>query len=287
MPVLEFGDVCVDSERYRAQLLVKAVTTWPADEVSRNGFLASVSAYHLGDLKQLISDLPDLDKMTDEQKAVDVMIDRDDFRFAEDIFNSWFEANGGHHALISAPSLLDYVKEMTDAVPDQFGAGLILNVIRQMATYPDGIQGGASVNKAVYIVENIGKGLPVPQNSHDLRRAWSTYKPVAHFCAAKFETYMLYGKGENCDPLESCPLESVSLVDRGLTRFLDFLNRVEKYYNFATTFIPTRSKEPLIDPDTAWQLPKEKLWPVSFAPPPFDHKIIELAKKYRAPQPAQ
>ena len=162
-----------------------------------------------------------------------------------------------------------------------FAAGLILALVRRMAKHHADLPGGASVNKAVFILERIE--LPyVPRNSHDLRKAWKTYKPVAHFCAALFDLFL-------AAVMDSGNSEEISArIEKRLNEeFLQFLSEAEGYMEFGLSYRPARTMaQTLLDPEETWTLPEHRPWPQSpMEPKPFDDLLMRTVREYRAPVP--
>ena len=170
---------------------------------------------------------------------------------------------------------------MDSHVGHWFAAGLILALVRRMAKHHGDLAGGASVNKAVFILERVKLPM-VPRNSHDLRRAWKTYKPVAHFCAALFDWFLVaLNTG-------GTPEETAAILEEQLNEeFLMFLTEAESYMEFGLSYRPPRAKaQTLLDPENTWILPEHRPWPMSpMVPAPFDDILMGVAREYRAPVP--
>jgi hypothetical protein len=153
--------------------------------------------------------------------------------------------------------------------------------LRLMAAHHADLPGGASVNKAVFILERVHQP-GVPRNSHDLRKAWKTYKSVAHFCAALFDLFLtafLHGGGPEA--------VAARIEDRLNYEFPLFLSEAEAYMEFGLAYRPRRAKaQALLDRDETWILPKDRPWPKSsLVLLPFDDILMRAAREYRAPIP--
>jgi len=281
MPVLELGDLSAPGGGYRAEIAVRSVMAWPNDEQARKQYLATTMARHLGELQRSAQDLPDPAQAEDWFEAIAAIEEWEAWQHAEATVSRWFDHGGGFMAVANAPRLQDYQDQMMGQVGAWFAAGLILALIRRMATHHSDLPGGASVNKAVFILERIHAPM-VPRNSHDLRRAWAEYKPVAHFCASLFDTFM--------DAMEDCDTPAATGVEmeRKLREeFPAFLALSDAYQQFGLTYVPRRAKgQPILDPAQAWLLPEEKQWaPTPYVPAPFDAQLLAAASAYRAPIP--
>lgn len=284
MPIVELGNLSDAVACYRSQMTVKAIMSWPSDENARNSFLCTIWTYHLGESKKLIEDTPDPATISDPLEARIVAADRGTYQAIREEYKRWFEEDGGHFAIANAKSFFDYIEELCKINRDILAAGLALVLIRQMSVHHADLPGGASVNKAMYLLEKMPKELPLPHNMRDLRRAWSNYKPVLHFCAAFFECYMRADMKRHGDQKEiQCDFDELMTY-----RFPEFLSLVDTYQRFGTSFIPARAKgEALIDPETAWLLPEQKQWPIIDHPAsPLGGWMLEAAKNYRAPVPS-
>jgi hypothetical protein len=194
------------------------------------------------------------------------------------LLESWFKRAGGFATVAAAPSVKTYTELMTEHARDQFGAGLILALVRRMALHPD-LPGGPSVNKAIFLLEQVPAPF-IPRNAFGLRRAWATYKSVSHFCAVLFD-WVRDAMGET-DSQESL---AVQIEERLTDAFDSFLAEAEAYQNFGLSFRPARSKSlPLLDPAETWVLPANRQWqPTPMVAAPLPDSLLSVLRKYRAP----
>ncbi|MDD3182192.1 MAG: hypothetical protein PHD48_05240 [Alphaproteobacteria bacterium] len=283
MPVLDLRDISAQHDKYHASQVIRTVIAWPYDEVARRRYMATLMASHLAEIQETAKHLPDPSKVEGWVETIKAVHMWEDLKTAEAVFTRWFEENGGFESIVDADSFQTYVVQMTKSAKDHFSAGIILCLIRRMAAHHADLPGGASVNKAVFIIENdkMFNGL-VHRNSNDLRRAWSTYKPVAHLCASTFdifaETVVQYQKPEMIEAVMNGKL---------IDELPDFLMRAAAYQKFGLSYIPPRAKETLLNLDDVWLLPEKRQWPENdYAPMPLDEAFLTLAHSYRAPIPA-
>ena len=209
------------------------------------------------------------------------MEELESWHHAEMTVGRWFREGGGFMAVADAPSLAEYEQQMMERVPAWFAAGLVLAFVRRMATHHADLPGGASVNKALFILERANFPL-VPRNSLYLRQAWTTYRPVAHFCAALFDTFM------ECMVAGGAPDRvGAEMECRFKEEFPGFLALADAYQEFGLGYTPLRAKgQPILDKSEAWLLPDKKQWePTPYVPAPFDARLLEIARAYRAPVP--
>lgn len=281
MPVLDYGPILAPGGMYRAQLAVRSVMAWPTDGEARRHYVATVMAMHLAELEEKAADLPAPLTAADWEQTIEAVEEQEDWSAAVDQVGQWFAEAGGYSSVAAAPGFLAFQNDMGARVGHWFAAGLVLALVRRMARHHADLRGGASVNKAVFILERVPLPL-VPRNSHDLRRAWKTYKPVAHFCAALFDlfvTAMLAG---------NTPEEAGGMIEERLNEeFLSFLSEAEAYLEFGLSYrLPRAKAQTLLDREETWILPEHRPWPKSpMAPAPLDDTLMRAARQYRAPIP--
>jgi hypothetical protein len=263
MPLVKLEPLVDRLSKYHAHLVIRSIMMWPDDEERRREFVASGLAVNLHSLERLdrfIAAAASTSNSESQQRAISL------------VANYWrrFSEAGGFNAVARAPGSDYFESEWKNRLGHWFTAGLILKMIRQMAIHHTDLPGGPSVNKAVYVLEHVPYPR-VPRNSHDIRAAWSTYKSVAHFCAAYFELYLpLIAQGADIQYRKLVPV---------------FLSEAAAYQDFGISFIPPRSTgKPILDPAITWTLPDDRPWfyPTK-PPPPFDETVMAAVKGYRAP----
>jgi hypothetical protein len=281
MPILDYGPILTPGGQYRAQIAVRAVMGWPdpADREHTRRYVATLMSVHIAALKAQSSTLPDPITAEGWEATILAIEQHEAFLASLDLLGDWFEEAGGHASVSMAPGFRSFQKEFGERTGDWFAAGMVLALVRRMATHHADLPGGASVNKAVYILENVR--LPsIPRNRHHLRKAWSTYKPVSHFCAALFDWFII-ALSET-----TSPQSAADMLEKGLNEdFMSFLSEAEAYLEFGLTYQPQRTRPmTLLNEAETWTLPEHRPWMKSYnQPAPLIGDMLDLAQKYRAP----
>ena len=183
------------------------------------------------------------------------------------------EPSGRTLSATNGPGIPALEKEVASRLPAWIAAGLILALVRRMATHHSGLPGGASVNKAVFILEQVKFPL-CPKNSNDLWRAWTMFRSVSHFCAALFDVFEREG------------LTGFPSAQAGTIR--SFLADAEAYQIFGRGYVPLRAKgKAVLGSADTWLVPSTSQWePTPSVCAPLDHETLAIAKSYRAPSPS-
>ena len=103
-----------------------------------------------------------------------------------------------------------------------------------------------------------------------IRKAWNAYKDVAHLWAAfRINVAYSYAPDRELFTQEYFPI---------------FLGVAAMMYKFGTSFVPFRAKKqaPIMDIETAWQLPANILPVRLVGDPARPTKIEKTLKRYRA-----
>ena len=284
MPVLDYGHLLAAGGLYRAQIAIRAVMAWPdpADEKSRREYVATVMAKHLADLTAERDTLPDPQTAKSWEEAIKAIEQHEEWMARHDTVKEWYEDAGGLATVSMAPGFTSFEKEMQKRVNAWFAAGLILKLVRRMAAHHSDLPGGASINKAVFMLERLK--LPnIPRNSHDLRKAWKTYKPVAHFCAVLLDWFTI-ALTHNDSAEEVGHVLETELNEN----FMMFLSQAEAYLEFGLSYqLPRAKAKTLLDPKETWILPQYRPWPEALGrPEPLAGELLEIAREYRAPIPS-
>jgi hypothetical protein len=280
MPMLDIGNLHNIAENYRAQVAVQTVIAWPKDKDARCRYIATVMAENLGRLEAEWRNLPDPAAAGDWFDTINAVRNFEDLRSTISVMETWFQIVGGFGAVAQASSLAHYEKEVKGEIGRQFGAGLILALIRRMAEHHADLPGGASVNKAIFVCERVKAPL-VPRNQRDLRKAWTDYKPSSHLCAALFDVF-ISAISENDD----AEMSGNAIRDYLTEQFPCFLSMAFQYQSFGTTYIPPRAKKPLLDPSETWMIPDNQTIPrLNIRPVPLGERMLAAAKCYKAPIP--
>lgn len=284
MPVLDYGHLLAPGGVYRAQIAVLAVMAWPdpEDEQARREYVATVMSMHLADLKAKRNALPDPLAAEGWEETILAIEQHEAWMASHDEVEEWFDEAGGHATVSMAPGFRFFETDMKKRIGVWFAAGLILALVRRMAAHHADLPGGASVNKAVFILERVK--LPnVPRNNHDLRKAWTTYKPVAHFCAVLFDWFII-AMLHNDTPEEV----GHAMEDELNESFTMFLSQAEAYLEFGLSYAPPRTKgQTLLAPKETWILPQYRPWPEAMSTPqPLTGDLLAAALEYKAPIPS-
>lgn len=283
MPVLDYGHPMAPMATHRAQLAVRAVMAWPdpADEPARSGYIATVMSRHLADLKTTRTTLPNPSAVEGWEETFLAVEQHEAWMAMQSQFGAWFDEAGGHDSVSMAPGLHAFRKDFGGQVGDWFAAGLILALVRRIAAHHADLPGGASVNKAIFILARAKFPL-TPRNERDLRKAWAKYRPVAHFCAALFDWFIIaYEHNET-------PEQVAAALEAQLNEnFLMFLAEADAYLEFGLAYrLPRAKAQPTLDPAETWLLPQHRLWPASpNEPAPLSGLLLDAAREYRAPIP--
>ena len=284
MPILDYGHLLAPGGLCRAQYAVRAVMAWPdiADEQSRREYVATLMSAHLAGLRVREGELSDPLAAEGWEETIFAIEQHEAWMAPHDAIESWFDEAGGHATVSMAPGLRGFEKDMEKRVGGWFAAGLILALVRRMAAHHSDLPGGASVNKAVFILQTVK--LPIlPRNERDLRKAWKTYKPVAHFCAVLFDWFLI-ARENNGTPEDT----GRTLQEELNENFMMFLAEAEAYLEFGLAHqLPRSDAQKLLEREETWILPKHRPWPEAMSTPaPLSGCLLEAALKYRAPIPA-
>ena len=194
---------------------------------------------------------------------------------SKDSLKDQFLQKGGVKTLLNAPKDREILEKFVLSFYKGRVAGEILFLLKQMDDANIG-RLGASVNKAVHIMETLRSGyyneLGQPANVRFFQESFRDYKSVAHLWA----TYCLSTES-NEYPEEHDPRSEQSLTG--------FLKIAEIFRTFATTFIPHGRSGPII-PEEETLSPPKTLPPLSveISLPPLSEGQLQAIDGYRAPQ---
>lgn len=278
MPILDYGDIGAPAGRYYAKFLVGAVMGWPNDEIFRKQYLATDLAKNIGYLEREEADFPESRHGETPDETARAIDQRKELKATLAQVRDWFAEAGGLFAVAEAPGQEYFNQWFNKCYFQWLGTGFVLGLVRRMALHHPELRGGASVNKAKHIVEAVG--IPgVPRNSCDVSLAWTTYKPVAHFCAAIFDTTMEVAQIE-ADPQIGIAIISKKIADD----IVQFLSDAEAYLMFGLTYSSPRAMaKTVLDPDKTWTLPKHGPWPPAPDIPRLNDELLRIARNYKAP----
>ncbi len=187
---------------------------------------------------------------------------------------------GGLDSLVENPPFHEMWGQIEKEYPRIILAGeMLLDIISMAKHHAHQIRGGASVKKAIYLVQNIANMDDFPTNEASLKKLWSEKKCVAHLCAA-FHAIT----AENVEP--------ATKTDRTGTSWgihvKDFRSIAFAAQDFVTSFTPSGREQPIAGPEDIFVLP-ESLRPrdgdadVLF--PELEPHELEVLAGYRAPAP--
>lgn len=284
MPVLDYGDLLAPNGQLRAQIAVRVVMAWPdpSDEASRHEYISTVTSMYLADLKAKAGSSASLPVAEAPEGTVGADHRHVEIKAVQEQMEKWFDEAGGHGSVSMAPGFSAFQNDFKKRLRSWLGAGAILGMVRRMATHHTDLPGGASVKKAIFILERTKYPL-VPQNERDLRRAWVEYRSVAHFCAVLLDWITAVAR------LTNTPEElSAAVQDLMNEHFLLFLSEAEAYVEFGLAHKPQRTRsQTLLDPAETWVLPQDRPWPKSCnEPAPLNELLLKAAREYRAPMPS-
>lgn len=273
MPRVNFGDLTAPGATYRALVIVSALLRWPNDAPARDEFLATVMAQNLATLKRSASDLPDPAKASDWVETIKALEEIEAWHHTKFLMGNWFEESGSYGAVAAAPGLAAFDAQCARDRKRWFSAGATLGLLRRLAMHHANLRGGASVNKAIYIITRLQPPFAL-HNDRDLRAAWSSCKTVLHFCAALFDTFMIACEAGGTPDVIGAE------VDRMLREeFLEFLALADSYQEFALTYSSARAKSAPILLEDAWLLPSRKQWPRTVREwVPLPQEALDIAK---------
>ncbi|WP_338690434.1 hypothetical protein V5279_28995 [Bradyrhizobium sp. 26S5] len=251
-----------------------SVMAWPSDEVARNQFTASVMSENLARLQSLEEPLPDA--ATNWIETIEFVEDHEECFSTSGFVENWFLEVGGFRSVARAGGLENLEAIIAGCEKGWLSTGLILALVRRMDEHHPDLVGGASVSKALHIVETVEVPLTI-RNKRDLQKAWKAYKPVAHFCAALFDRVIRSAADPGADAPDDDPLNDM----------MSFLGEADAYLNFGTSFIPARTESTLLDPGEVWDIPHDAIIiPTALVPAPLSGELLAAAQSYKAPVPS-
>jgi hypothetical protein len=186
-----------------------------------------------------------------------------------------YAMSGGESTLLNAPALDDIREKTKLSFNRGFNAFRIFHTIWRLSKAK--IRGGASVNKAIHIMESSRAGKDshlknISFNSKSLRQDWAEYKNVAHLWVPYF-FYIAHYRFREYSP-HFMP---------GLSNFLSI---AEAFREFGENHFPRGRKEPTLNPAETWYPAKDfpLLCEVKLDPPPLSQEELNALQDYRAPQ---
>jgi hypothetical protein len=171
---------------------------------------------------------------------------------------------GDRHSLLLGRGLRYYLSEVQEKAQAWWRVGKTVCIVRAADEHHSKVlKGGASLNKAIAMVERI-HGI----DRGDLLSEWSDHKSVAHLCAALFHATVL---GKIDTPLGIPEPDTIPWI----------LCAAYDYEHFVTSFAAVRSREPLVKAEAIWKIPIDMLggWRASIPPLNNDQLAILISSK--------
>jgi hypothetical protein len=250
--------------------------TWPRDESRRKQYLASMGAVALGDFEN---------KLPEAFGEIGVAYARNSDWSAlqrevmEQLAERHFRPHGGFRVVANSPAIEALNCEIATKSKQTLAVGQLLYVIRCMAEYHSEIKGGASLSKAVEVMEACIDAKGALRNRSGLMAAWSEFKCVAHVCAALTETHAKAHKHGGA---------FAKAISEGGAFFAGLgwtLAVAHDYQQFMTGFIPHGQPKPLVSIEEALTLPAGVvLRTVKGSTGALPPKAIEAMQSYKAPK---
>jgi hypothetical protein len=246
-----------------------AYISWPNDQQRRDEFLATLNAKSISALQGLT--LPD--KLTNLNPSVPVSAVNEIWEESktEVLDRIVIDAKGQLGLLAEAPGLDALVNETEKNVRGWITAGYILFMVFLMDKFHSKeLRGGASVSKAVELLEN-HSGTNIPGNRKDIMNCWSDFKPVSHFGAALniLSVAMQGDAGALGNLFNEAPGRILSIA--------------KVFQEFGLRF-KAHGKAASILPDVStWTIPEDFLLPTSpLNFEPLSAENLEILKAYKA-----
>jgi hypothetical protein len=197
---------------------------------------------------------------------------------------------GGRHdailQLADTPSVDELNREWAARWWDIFYTGKALSLIGSIHRYHAKM--GASLNKAIFILRETEARRPMrgfrQLCESNLNKAWTRFRPVAHLCAAYFQTECDHYKEEMARDFGEYWEKPPALFDDVV--FQKFLLLAKAAEDFATTYCPRGRQQPLISREEIFALPEGVIDPACVLPEfePLTEAEFAALDRYRAPQ---
>lgn len=228
---------------------VLAALMWPRDDERRRHYLAAVVAQLLN-LVDRVHELCICIPGNEAPGHMDVQDWLSSFRavtFERCLHERWTEV-GGLEAVSRAALDCTLSNRTAHRFKGWCTVGYMMDLIHRMAVHHPSLPGGAGVNKAAHVVEELGQGNELFY--HQRRRileAWTEYRPVGHLCAAYFVTCAAAAcQGDAAPNDRAWEAIDVALFRSGPGPFLGLAGN---YLRFGLNYQTPRSRGPLLNPD--------------------------------------
>jgi hypothetical protein len=247
MPNMELDTTSWLLGHYDVWQRVLAYLRWPDDEERRGAHIATTFVIALNEIEKL--EPPDTGfELAQSLISTSLM---DDFKDLAGGFSSLLPFCGTPRPKEDWP------------LTEWRTAAMVLILVRAIDVYGE-VRGGASINKAIYLIEQDKGKIGCLKNRHDIFGSWIKYRNVSHLAAALF----------------ILPRDELDLVGLGM-----FLIIALYYQKFGTSFIPKSRSEPLLDEQSIWSVPEDLELPdcPEALIPKLDAEGIAALLEYRAP----
>jgi hypothetical protein len=190
-----------------------------------------------------------------------------------------FVRHGGHRAVAEAIGVANYRELMAKAARDWLTAGAVLGLLLRMARHPR-IGERASVNRAVFVLEEERPLRSMWSARKDIVRVWSQCNPVAHLCATMLDL-TLAAAGHAANRAEA----NEHIYRLLFERTDELIGAVATYQAFGLSHqLPrTKGRTPL-HPEAIYRLHPEPAGVDEHRILPLPDRLVEIALSYRAPK---
>lgn len=228
--------------------LAAAFLLWPEDSGSRDGYCAHQGTIAAGLLRDRFRS--DIDGEVHPKEIHDLLVATAPWevqRFHQSLISPFDGQFSISHILEGLDGNLS--AQMAEAERSAFWAGMVLGVVHQMYVHHNTeLNGGASVTKAIALLEDIGG----PAGSN-LRKYWSNHKAVAHLAQAAITVQVCFAR-DGILPEEE--LDDWTIFGTVLQHTADVLHLARFFQEFGLGFVPKASSTgPLLNPETIWRMP--------------------------------
>lgn len=258
------------------------VMMYPEDKSERDESLATMASHAIGkyssDLSALVAD-----SMTQTGVGFDdfvsgcgdnhpgAVIDAIAKAALGAVAKEVFMPAGGFSSVAAAKGKSHVEARQKKAISELMFSGLCLCTLFQIAEHHASlVRGDASMNKVFWLLERWRPFSWVPKAESTMREIWKRYKNVSHLGAACVHL----GRGDPEYPLQ-CVVDDPS----------NFLAAAKSFEEFGLRFAQknTQRPEPVLNPDTIWRVPANRVLEASEMPSLLDTSAQVQLAQYKAP----
>lgn len=261
-----------------AALRTWAAMAWPDDAERRDQFMATLGALAIDHLRNAKLDAAGggLDRA-----ALEVSRSRVIAQYHKHAFLPY----GGEGTVAHAPGWSALIAEIGKHAPKWWATGSILILVRVMHEQHQAdltARRGASVLKAVEWIERTVNSPHVPHNRKDVLAAWSSFKSVAHLCAA-FLMIREACHQQNPDAPEEAYM--VLVTQTFFRSFWWFIDAARQFQDFGLSFRSHGQMGSMLNASTLWRIPDGLgLEPARINLQPMPEEQLAILRNYRAPK---